>query len=186
MAILPIYVAPHPVLKKKAVIVDRVTDDLRQLMEDMLDTMYASEGIGLAAPQVGISQRILVLDIDQPKEVIKDAPSRGKPQYFVNPEIIWSSEEIRIYNEGCLSLPELYAEVTRPEKIKLRYLDFHGQAQELEAEGLLATCLQHELDHLNGVLFVDHLSNLKRDMILRKLKKWAKDHDDAEDETYIF
>lgn len=190
MAVLPIYVAPHPVLKKIADPVPAVTDELRKLMDDMLDTMYAAPGIGLAAPQVGQSVRILVLDIDQPKNDDEDAEippekRRGKPQFFVNPEITWESEELNIYDEGCLSLPGQYAEVQRPKKIKVKFLDYHGQPQEIEADGLLATCLQHEMDHLNGILFVDHLSTLKRDMVMRKLKKWTKEYAEELAETHV-
>jgi peptide deformylase len=184
MAVLPIYVAPHPVLKKIADPVQQVTDETRKLMDDMLETMYAAPGIGLAAPQVGHSLRILVLDVDQPKNDDEDEnipleKRKGKPQFFVNPEITWESEETNIYDEGCLSLPGQYAEVERPLRIKVKFLDYHGKQQEIEADGLLATCLQHEMDHLNGILFVDHLSTLKRDIVMRKLKKWTKEN--AED-----
>lgn len=180
MAVLPIYVAPHPVLKKIADPVDAVTDDLRKLMDDMVETMYAAEGIGLAAPQVGVSKRILVIDIAQ-----KDGEDKRAPQYFVNPEITWSSEELNVYNEGCLSVPDQYADVERPEKIKLKYLDYHGKAQEIETGGMLATVLQHEMDHLNGILFVDHLSTLKKDILLRKVKKWARENADDIKLTHV-
>lgn len=183
MAVLPIYVAPHPVLKKVAEPVSGVTDDLRKLMDDMVETMYAAHGIGLAAPQVGVSKRILVLDIHQRDE--DGNHIKGEPMFFVNPEITWESEEQNVYNEGCLSVPDQFAEVERPEKVKVRYLDYHGAAHEIEADGLLATCLQHEMDHLNGILFVDHLSTLKRDMILRKVKKWAKENAADIDETHV-
>ena len=175
MTVLQVYVAPHPVLKKIAdPITGSVTAELRTLMDNMLETMYATSGIGLAAPQVGISQRVLIMDIEQP-----DEGGKGKPLYFVNPEIIWSSEELNVYSEGCLSLPGQYAQVERPKKVRVKYLDYDGKRQEVEADGLLATCLQHEMDHLNGVLFIDHLSTLKRDMVLRKLKKFTRDN--AED-----
>lgn len=182
MAILPIYVAPHPVLKKIAEPVAEVTDELRRLMDDMLETMYAAPGIGLAAPQVGVSKRILVLDVEQPRDIPEDAPPearRGKPLFFVNPEITWESDDLNTYDEGCLSLPGQYAEVERPAKVKVKFLDYDGKPQEIAAEGLLATCVQHEMDHLNGILFVDHLSTLKRDIVMRKLKKWTKEN--AED-----
>lgn len=186
MTVLQIYVAPHPVLKKKAEPVENgVTDELRQLMDDMVETMYACDGIGLAAPQVGVSQRVLVIDIDQPRDASTPAEKRGKPQYFVNPEILWSSEDLRIYNEGCLSVPGQYADVTRPDKIRIRYLDYHGKQQEMDVDGLLATCLQHEMDHLNGILFVDHLSTLKRDMLMRKLKKFTKDNIEDLEKTHV-
>jgi peptide deformylase len=178
MAVLPIYVAPHPVLKKVAEpVAGGVTDELRKLMDDMLDTMYAAHGIGLAAPQVGVSKRILVLDIKQREAKEGEEPSRGEPLFFINPEVTWESEEQNVYNEGCLSVPDQYAEVERPKKVKIKFLDYHGKEREIEADGLLATCLQHEIDHLDGVLFVDHLSTLKRDMILRKVKKWAKENE---------
>lgn len=181
MAVLPIYVAPHPVLKKIAEpVADGVTDELRRLMDDMLETMYASKGIGLAAPQVGVSQRILVMDIEQGED-----GEKGQPQFFVNPEITWSSEELNVYNEGCLSVPGQYAEVERPEKIRVKYLDYDGKEKEIEADGLLATCLQHEMDHLNGILFVDHLSTLKRDMLMRKLKKWTRENAEDIEKTHV-
>lgn len=172
MTILHIYVAPHPVLKKIAEpVTDGVTGDLRRLMDDMLETMYATSGIGLAAPQVGVSKRVLVMDIEQPEE-----GGRGNPRFFINPEITWSSDEQNTYNEGCLSLPGQYAEIERPEKIRVSFLDYDGKKQEIEADGLLATCLQHEMDHLNGILFVDHLSTLKKDMVMRRLKKFTRDN----------
>ena len=189
MAIKRIYVAPAAVLKKIAEPVPQVTDELRKLMDDMLETMYAAPGIGLAAPQVGESVRILVLDVDQKDddEDDKDAPDDGlpkirkpgKPQFFVNPEIIWSSDETNIYDEGCLSVPGQYAEVERPKRVRVKFLGYDGKQQEVEADGLLATCVQHEMDHLNGILFVDHLSTLKRDIVMRKLRKFTKDN--AED-----
>ena len=174
MTVLQVYVAPHPVLKKTAdPVTGGVTPSVRRLMDDMLETMYATGGIGLAAPQVGVSQRVLVMDLEQPEE-----GGRGKPLYFINPDILTASEELNVYNEGCLSLPGQYAEVERPKKVRVAYMDYDGKAQEVEADGLLATCLQHEMDHLNGVLFVDHLSTLKRDMVMRKLKKFTRDNAD--------
>jgi peptide deformylase len=144
-----------------------VDDDLRVLMDDMLETMYAAPGIGLAAIQVGEPKRILVMDLSRdetPKE----------PRHFVNPEIVWASEETVPYEEGCLSVPEIYEEVERAAKVRLRYLNYHGEAVEEEAEGLFAVCIQHEIDHLNGVLFIDHLSRLKRDRAVAKVRKAAK------------
>lgn len=164
MAILPIITAPDPRLKLVSKPVAEVTDATRKLMDDMLETMYAAPGIGLAAIQVGVPERILVIDLAGEGE----APN---PQHFVNPEIVWASEELAVYNEGCLSVPEQYAEVARPAECKVKYLDYNGDAQEVHATGLLATCLQHEMDHLEGILFIDHLSRLKRDMILRKVKR---------------
>lgn len=164
MALLPIITAPDVRLKAISAPVAQVDDALRALMDDMLETMYAAPGIGLAAIQVGVPQRLLVIDIDGDAQ----AP---QPHFFINPEIIWESEELATYSEGCLSVPEHYAEVDRPAQVKVRYLDYHGRSQEQHFTGLMATCLQHEMDHLEGVLFLDHLSALKRNMILRKLKK---------------
>ncbi len=183
MTVLPIYVTPNAVLKKKADSVAKVDAETLKLMDDMLDTMYAADGIGLAAPQVGVSTRVIVMDLDQQRgDDIPPEQKRGKPLYFVNPEITWKSEEQRTYNEGCLSIPGQYADVERPDKIRVKFLDRDGKAQEIEADGLLATCLQHEIDHIDGILFIDHLSTLKRDMILRKLKKFLKEN--AEDFTH--
>jgi peptide deformylase len=167
MALLPILIAPHPTLKSKAKPVETVDDSIRKLIDDLLETMYAAPGIGLAANQVGVLKRVLVLDVAREGE----PPA---PMAFVNPEILWKSEELATYEEGCLSLPEHYADVERPAEVKVRYLDRDGAQQELHATGLLATCLQHEIDHLNGTIFVDHLSLLKRSMILRKLQKAQK------------
>ena len=164
MAQLPIITAPDPRLKITARPVPAVDDKIRRLMDDMLDTMYGAIGIGLAAPQVGQSSRIIVLDVAREGE-------KPQPLQLANPEILWRSPELTTGNEGCLSLPEHYAEVTRPAKIRLRYLDYQNEIREIEASGLLAMCLQHEIDHLDGVLFVDHISSLKRGMILRKLAK---------------
>ncbi|MBP5857987.1 peptide deformylase [Marivibrio halodurans] len=167
MAILPILVAPHPVLKRKADPVETVTDEDRKLLDDMLETMYDAPGIGLAAPQVGVSKRMLVMDIARADET-------PRPMKIVNPEILAASDDLATYEEGCLSFPEQYAEVRRPARITLRYLDETGAAHEIEADGLLATCVQHEIDHLDGITFVDHISQLKRTMILRKLQKLKK------------
>jgi len=164
MAQLPIITAPDPRLKIKARPVRAVDDKIRRLMDDMLDTMYGAIGIGLAAPQVGQSSRVIVLDVAREGE-------KPQPLQLANPEILWRSPELTTGNEGCLSLPEHYAEVTRPAAIRLRYLDYQNEIREIEASGLLAMCLQHEIDHLDGVLFVDHISSLKRGMILRKLAK---------------
>jgi peptide deformylase len=164
MALLPILTAPDPRLKKKAKPVAAVDDGVRRLMADMLETMYAAPGIGLAAPQVGVALRVIVLDV-----ALKDQPPA--PLCMANPEIVSVSDDDASYEEGCLSVPEHYAEVVRPARARVRYLDETGAAREIEAEGLLATCVQHEIDHLDGVLFIDHLSALKRNMILRKLLK---------------
>ena len=164
MAVLPIITAPDPRLKLVAKPVDKVDAKVRRLMDDMLDTMYGSIGIGLAAPQVGASQRVIVIDVAREGE-------KANPMRIANPEIIWRSEETTVAQEGCLSVPEHYADVSRSAQIRLRYLDHENEIREIDADGLLATCLQHEIDHLDGVLFVDHISALKRGMILRKLQK---------------
>lgn len=171
MARLPIITAPDPFLKRIAAPVEAVDDALRALMDDMLETMYAAAGVGLAAPQVGVSKRVLVIDASRPD---------GPPQPFkmVNPQIAGSSENTRIHEEGCLSLPENYAEVERPDEVSVRYLDETGAQKTIKADGLLSTCVQHEIDHLDGILFVDHISALKRGMILRRLRK-AKRQDAA-------
>ncbi len=167
MALLDILIAPDPRLKNATRPVDAVDDALRTLMDDMLETMYAAPGIGLAAPQVGVDRRVIVVDVSRDEEV-------RAPLALVNPEIVAASEELATYEEGCLSVPEHYADVTRPARVTVRYLDRHGNAQEMAAEGLLATVLQHEIDHLDGKLFVDHLSAVKRNIILRKLSKSRK------------
>ena len=167
MAKLEILVAPDPRLKKRALPVERVDDDIRKLMDDMVETMYDARDIGLAAPQVGISKRVIVVDVARDDE-------EPQPIQMANPEVIWESDEERTYEEGCLSLPEHYAEVVRPEAVKIRYLDRENEIRTLEADDILATCIQHEIDHLDGVLFVDHISSLKRNMIIKKLQKVKK------------
>jgi peptide deformylase len=164
MALLPVLIAPDPRLKLKAKPVARVDVELRRLMDDMLETMYVAPGIGLAAPQVGHAVRIIVADVSREGE-------EKRAFRMANPEILWQSEALATYNEGCLSLPEHYADVTRPAEIRVRYLDHENELRTLEASGLLATVIQHEMDHLDGVLFVDHISALKRNIILRKLVK---------------
>ena len=167
MAILDIIVAPDPRLKITAKAVKAVDDDVRALMDDMLESMHVANGIGLAAPQVGDSRRVIVVDISRAEE-------EPDPIRMANPELLWVSDEEGNHEEGCLSLPEQYAEVERPESIRVRYLDRSGEEQELDATGMLATCIQHEMDHLDGILFVDHISSLKRKLILRKLSKAKK------------
>lgn len=164
MAVLNILVAPHPVLKQKAKPVGKVDARIAKLMDDMVETMYAANGIGLAAPQIGVLERVIVVDVHEKGE-------KPNPIRLANPEIVWSSDDKRLCEEGCLSVPEQYSEVTRPKAVRVRYLDEQNEIREIEADGMLATCLQHEIDHLNGVLFVDHLSSLKRNMILRKVQK---------------
>src|SRR3954453_14394919 len=165
MALLPVLIAPDPRLKLKAKPVAQLDAKIRRLMDDMLETMYVAPGIGLAAPQIGEALRIIVADVAREEEEEK------QPLRMANPEILWRSEELATYNEGCLSLPEHYADVTRPASIRVRYLDHENEIREMTAEGLLATVIQHEMDHLQGVLFVDHISPLKRNIILRKLAK---------------
>jgi peptide deformylase len=173
MAILPIIETPDPLLRQKSTPVEQVTDELRRLIDDMFDTMYAAPGIGLAAVQVGVPKRILVIDL-QDSEVEGGEPVRD-PRVFINPEILEASEEVQPYNEGCLSVPEMYAEVVRPARVRARWLDRDGASHEEELTGFLAVVLQHEMDHLEGILFIDHLSRLKREMILKKLAKYRKE-----------
>jgi peptide deformylase len=167
MALLNIIEAPDPRLKIKAKPVKEVDARIKQLLDDMVETMHAAPGIGLAGPQVGESLRLLVIDIARDGQ-----PSN--PMKIVNPEIVWESGELQPWEEGCLSLPDQFAEVQRPAEVKVRYLDENGKKQELHAKGVLSVCIQHEMDHLEGVLFVDHLSALRRNMILRKLQKAKK------------
>ena len=173
MAVLPLIIAPDPLLKQKSAPVKAVDDEVREALNDMLDTMYHSRGIGLAAVQVGMLKRMIVVDVDWRDE---ESLTRN-PLKLINAEILWDSEEESIYNEGCLSFPDQFSEVTRPKEIKVAYLDEQGNKKELQATGLLATCIQHEIDHTNGITFVDHISRLKRDMILKRLKK-AKERGD--------
>tara|TARA_Y100000590_G_scaffold391569_1_gene468316 strand:+ start:8375 stop:8899 length:525 start_codon:yes stop_codon:yes gene_type:complete len=168
MALRKILTEPNKILRQKSLTVDKVDDELRKLMDDMLETMYAAPGIGLAAIQVGVPKRVIVLDIAP-----KDAPRN--PMYFVNPQIITKSEINSTYEEGCLSVPGQFAEIDRPDKCNLRYLDYYGRPKEIQAEGMLATCIQHEIDHLEGILFIDYLSKLKKTMIVKKLSKQKKE-----------
>ena len=167
MAILPIIVAPDPRLKVKCARVERVDDEMRALMDDMLETMYQAPGIGLAAPQVGVPRRVIVVDVAGREE-------EPRPLRMANPELVSVSDETANYEEGCLSIPEYFAEVERPARVRVRFVDYEGKQQEVEAEGLLATVLQHEIDHLNGTLFIDYLSKLKRDLVVRKFAKQAR------------
>jgi peptide deformylase len=164
MALRPILTVPNPVLKQVSKPALGVDDALRALMDDMLETMYDAPGIGLAAVQIGEPVRVIVMDLAREGE-------EPAPRYFVNPEIMWASEETAPYEEGCLSVPEIFDQVERPAKVRLRYLNYRGETVEEEAEGLYAVCIQHEMDHLNGVLFIDHLSRLKRDRAVAKVKK---------------
>jgi peptide deformylase len=174
MAIRRIYETPDVILRQISKPVETFDDELKTLVADMLETMYDAPGIGLAAVQVGVPIRLLVIDLQEPEEEGGE-PVRD-PRVFINPEILWHSDTEVPYTEGCLSVPEQYAEVMRPDKIRARWQDEKGKAYEEEIDGLLAVCLQHEMDHLNGVLFIDHLSRLKRDMVLKKLAKWRKEN----------
>ena len=168
MALLPILTAPDPRLKKKSLPVETVDAGIRQLMDDMLETMYDAPGIGLAAPQVGVLKRVIVLDIER-------EDTKTGPLFMANPEIVEASDEDVSYEEGCLSVPDHYSDVVRPASVKVRYLDRDGKAQEMTCDGLLATCVQHEIDHLDGRLFIDYLSPLKRQLITRKMQKLKRE-----------
>ncbi|MBQ7303472.1 MAG: peptide deformylase [Alphaproteobacteria bacterium] len=172
MSILQLYEYPHPILTQKAERVLKVDDDIRKLLKDMLETMYADKGVGLAAPQVGVSKRIIVIDTEQRDEDGNYKP--GNPMYLINPEIIYKSEEMIWFCEGCLSVPKQSADVERHYKIKVRYLDYDGKEQEIEAEDYPAVVLQHEIDHLDGILYIDRISRLKRNMLLKKLEKYRQ------------
>ena len=167
MALREILVVPDPVLKQISTRVEVVDDELRALMDDMLETMYAAPGIGLAAIQVGVAKQVIVMDLAAP-----DTPP--EPRYFVNPEILWASDDTAPYEEGCLSIPDIYDEVERPARVKLKYLNYQGEEVIEDAEGLYAVCIQHEMDHLKGVLFIDYLSRLKRDRAGAKVKKQVR------------
>ena len=161
---------PDPILRKTSEPVEKINKTIKNLMDDMLETMYAAPGIGLAAVQIGILKRIIVIDLSKEGE-------KKKPIFIVNPEIISKSSDLVSYEEGCLSIPNQFAEVERPNTCKIKFLDYEGNKKELEAEGLLATCIQHEIDHLNGILFIDYLSKLKKEMIIKKVKKQKKEID---------
>jgi len=195
MTIRPIIEVPDKRLKIVSQRVTEVTDDTRALMDDMLETMYDANGIGLAAIQVGVADRVIVMDISQrmqadaeaqedTKENLEEEPievlGETGPRYFVNPEIVWASEETRNYQEGCLSVPGFYDDVARPAQCHVAFLDYDGQSQELECDGLLATCIQHEMDHLEGIVFLDRLSRLKRQIVLKKIAKAERDAASAE------
>ena len=167
MTIQKILTEPNKVLRQISSKVENVDKDIQKLMDDLLDTLYAAPGIGLAAIQIGIPKRVIVIDLSRDEK-------KRNPMYFVNPEIVWKSENQSTYEEGCLSVPNQFAEIDRPKKCHLRYLDYNGNQKEIQAEGLLATCIQHEIDHLEGVLFIDYLSKLKKSMIIKKLSKQKK------------
>jgi peptide deformylase len=167
MTIKPLIILPDPILRQVSAPIEQVDDAVRSLSDDMLETMYDAPGIGLAAIQVGIARRMLVIDLSKEDE-------EKKPQVFINPEVLQSSDDRSVYEEGCLSIPDYYAEVERPAKITVKFVGLDGKEQLLDADGLLATCLQHEIDHLNGVMFIDHISRLKREMVIRKFTKASK------------
>ena len=169
MTIRKILTEPDPFLRQKSTNVEKVNDEIRLLMDDMVETMYDAPGIGLAAIQIGIAKRVVVIDVSKDQE--------KSPLFFVNPEIIWKSESKGSYEEGCLSIPNQFALVERPEKCKVKFLDYNGKENVLEAGGILSTCIQHEVDHLNGVLFIDHLSKLKKSLIEKKATKQKKEQE---------
>ena len=170
MTIRKILTEPDPFLRQKSTSVEKVDDDIRSLMDDMLETMYNAPGIGLAAVQIGVLKRAIVIDLSKENE-------KKNPLFLINPKITFKSKELVSYEEGCLSIPNQFAEVKRPKQCKINFLDYNGKEKEISAEGLLATCIQHEIDHLNGILFIDHLSKLKKDLILKKTKKQKKEID---------
>ncbi|SFM59607.1 peptide deformylase [Methylobacterium pseudosasicola] len=167
MTIRPLVILPDAVLRRNSDPVGPITPEIRTLVADMFETMYDAPGVGLAAIQVGVAKRVVTIDTSK-EEGVRD------PRVFIDPEIVWSSEEKRVYDEGCLSIPEYYAEVERPDRVRVKFRDLDGNEQEIEADGLLATCIQHEIDHLNGVLFIDHISKLKRDRVIKRFTKAAK------------
>lgn len=170
MAVRDLVILPDAQLRLVSAPVASVDDAVRRLADDMLETMYAAPGIGLAAIQIGVPQRVVTIDVSREED-------GRRPQVFINPEIVWSSPETSTYEEGCLSIPDYYEDVERPARVRVRYLALTGEAAEVEAEGILATCLQHEIDHLNGVLFIDHISRLKRDRVVRRFTKQAREKD---------
>ncbi len=185
MTIRKILTEPNKILREKSLRVANVDKNIQRLMDDMLETLYAAPGIGLAAIQVGIAKKVIVMDISRSRNDIgrdkndinkNEDKETKKPMYFVNPKIIWKSEDKFTYEEGCLSLPNQFAEIDRPKQCHVKYLDYNGHSQELRADGLLATCIQHEIDHLEGILFIDYLSKLKKEMIIKKLSKQTKDN----------
>jgi peptide deformylase len=178
MSLLPIIEVPDPLLRTTSAPVERVDDELKQLIGSMFETMYEAPGIGLAAIQVAVPRRLLIIDLQDPDPVEdgeEEGPPVKRPHVFINPEILHRSDATKLYTEGCLSIPDQYAEVERPDIVRARWTDEHGKEQEGEFDGLMSVCLQHEVDHLNGTLFIDHLSRLKRDMIVKKVVKARKD-----------
>ena len=175
MTIRKILTEPNKILREKSLAVENVDKDIQRLMDDMLETLYAAPGIGLAAIQIGVAKRVIVMDISRSRDGDKDEEPKKNPMYFVNPEIIWKSKDKFTYEEGCLSVPNQFAEIDRPKQCHVTYLDYNGQSQKLKADGLLSICIQHEIDHLEGILFIDYLSKLKKEMIIKKLSKQTKE-----------
>jgi len=173
MAIQKILIEPNKILRQKSLIVENVNMDIQKLMDDMLETLYSAPGIGLAAIQIGVAKQVIVMDLSRDRD-----KEPKNPMYFVNPEIIWKSEEKFTYEEGCLSVPNQFAEIDRSKQCHVKHLDYNGHSQELKADGLLATCIQHEIDHLEGILFIDYLSKLKKSMIIKRLSKQKKENVD--------
>ena len=176
---MPIIEVPDPLLRAKSAPVESVGEDVTRLVADMFETMYQAPGIGLAAIQVAVPRRLLVIDLQEPESEEEDAEPVRRPHVFINPEIVHRSEARKIYNEGCLSIPDQYAEIERPDVVRATWIDEKGHQREGEFGGLMSVCLQHEVDHLNGVLFIDYLSRLKRDMVVKKVVKSRKDRDKA-------
>jgi peptide deformylase len=177
MSLLPIIEIPDPLLRKASEPVESLSDDIQRLIADMFETMYKAPGIGLAAVQVAVSKRLLVIDLQEPASEEEDAEPVRRPYVFINPEIVHSSDARKSYNEGCLSIPDQYAEVERPDIVRATWIDEKGEKREGEFGGLMSVCLQHEVDHLNGVLFIDHLSRLKRDIVVKKVLKARKERE---------
>uniref|UniRef100_A0A9E7ZK70 Peptide deformylase n=1 Tax=Bosea sp. NBC_00436 TaxID=2969620 RepID=A0A9E7ZK70_9HYPH len=174
MSVRPLVILPDAQLRLVSKPVEAVTPEVKALVADMFETMYDAPGIGLAAIQIGVPLRVVTIDLSKPEAKEGEEPEPKKPQVFINPEVTWSSDEFSAYEEGCLSIPEYYEEVERPAEVKVRYMDIDGKTHEIAADGLLATCLQHEIDHLDGILFIDHLSRLKRERVTKKFAKAAK------------
>ena len=168
MSIKKILILPDPILRERSKEIEKVSSEVQKLLDDMIETMYDAPGIGLAAIQIGVPKRAVVIDLSKEKE-------KKEPIYFINPEIVWKSDETSTYEEGCLSIPNQFAKIERSEKCDVKFLDYQGEEKKIRAEGLLATCIQHEIDHLNGVLFIDYLSKLKKSMIEKKIAKQQKE-----------
>jgi peptide deformylase len=179
MSLLPIIEVPDPLLRAKSAPVESTGEDVTRLIADMFETMYQAPGIGLAAIQVAVPRRLLVIDLQEPESEEEDAEPVRRPHVFINPEIVHRSDVRKVYNEGCLSIPDQYAEIERPDVVRATWIDETGKQREGEFDGLMSVCLQHEVDHLNGVLFIDYLSRLKRDMVVKKVVKSRKDREKA-------